>query len=613
VIAKVTALRSHFGGCFKTLRRQIIAAHVLFPSHDPVDYHSRRMARTSPTRRKVLKNLAAVGVVASGATALAQSKPAATTSTSLPTTAPVEVSAADVEGLDRVLGHEHTPPEREMMRGGIAAKRDMLKSLRKRTIPPDVEPAIQFDPRLPDTKVPEGKAAFAMSEAELPSYDGDPASLAFASAADLSRLIHAKKVTSFELTRMYLARLKEHNPALLCVVNLTEDRALEQAKRADVELAAGKDRGPLHGIPYGAKDLLATKGIPTTWGASPYEKQVFEEDATVIRQLEKAGAVLLAKLSLGELAMGDVWFGGQTRNPWRPNRGSGGSSAGPASATAGGLVGFSIGSETLGSIINPCMICGTTGLRPTYGRVSRHGAMPLARTMDKIGAITRGVEDLAMVFSAISGADGVPFVHDPKRNLKSLRVGMDALAFNFGAAHFKDEATRIVYQDALALLKRFVGELVPVKLPPTENYTGLASLIIAAESASSFTELVESGRIRELKQQEEGSWPNTFRVGATIPASDYLRAMQVRTQLMREMADAMNGLDCYVTIPYVGPTIAYTNLTGHPSLITRCGMRDGRHRMIEFVGNLYREDAILPLAHALERENNFNSIWPSLV
>jgi Asp-tRNA(Asn)/Glu-tRNA(Gln) amidotransferase A subunit family amidase len=570
------------------------------------------MHKRNPTRRTVVKHLVAGGIASTAATAIAQTKPAATTSTSLPTTAPAALPVADVEALDRVLAHEHTVEERQMMRGGLASKREAIRSLRKRTIPPDLEPAIRFDPRLPDTKIPQGPSSFAMSDAELPSYDGVPASLAFASAADLSRLIHAKKVTSVELTRMYLARLKEHNPALLCVVNLTEDRALEQAKRADAELAAGRDRGPLHGIPYGAKDLLATKGIPTTWGASPYEKQVFDEDATVVRQLEEAGAVLVAKLSLGELAMGDVWFGGQTRNPWQPKRGSGGSSAGPASATAAGLVGFSIGSETLGSIISPCMICGTTGLRPTYGRVSRHGAMPLARTMDKIGPITRGVQDLAMVFSAICGADGVTFAYDSKRDLKSLRVGIDSLAFKFDAPHFKDEASRVVYQDSLDLLKSFLGELVPVKLPPTENYTGLASLIIAAESASSFTELMESGRIRELKQQGEGSWPNTFRVGATIPASDYLRAMQVRTQLMRAMADAMKDLDCYVTIPYVGPTIAYTNLTGHPSLITRCGMRDGRHRMIEFVGNLYREDAILRLAHAFERENSFNSIWPSL-
>jgi Asp-tRNA(Asn)/Glu-tRNA(Gln) amidotransferase A subunit family amidase len=560
----------------------------------------------------VVKNLVAGGLVASGGAALAQTKPSATTSTSLPTTKPVGVSAADLEAVDRVLGHAYTPEERELMRGGIASKRDVVIKLRKRMIPPDVEPAVRFDPRLPETKVPAGASSFAMSDAPLPDYNGDPSSLAFASAAELSRLIHAKKVTSLELTKMYLARLKQHDSTLLCVVNLCESLAIEQAKRADDELAAGKHRGPLHGIPYGVKDLLATKGVPTMWGVEPFTNQVFDEDATVVKQLEDAGAVLLAKLSLGELAMGDVWFKGQTKNPWRPKTGSSGSSAGPASATAAGLVAFSIGSETLGSIISPCVQCGTTGLRPTYGRVSRRGAMPLAPTMDKIGPITRGVEDLAMVFHAIHGSDGVPFAYDPKRDLKSLRVGLDAAAFDDRAPHFKDAVAREMYADALTVLKRFVGELVPIKLPPAERYSGLASLIIACESACSFTELLESGKVRDLKQQGEGSWPNTFRIGSTIPASDYLRAMQVRTQLMREMHEMMKDVDLYVTIPYIGPTMAFTNLTGHPSLITRCGMRDDRPRMIEFVGNLYREDAILRLAHAFESNNHFNTMWPQM-
>jgi len=579
----------------------------------------RRDKPKRPTRRAVVKHLVAGGIAASSGAAVAQTTPLSTTTTtttttSLPTTATGAVSSSDVEAIARVLGHEYTDAEREMMRSGLASKREVMTSLRKRTIPPDVEPAVRFDPRLPDTIVPDGRSSIAMSDAPPPSYGGDPASLAFASAADLSRLIHAKEVTSLALTRMYLARLKRHGPALLCVVNLAEDRALEQAKRADAELAAGKDRGPLHGIPYGAKDLLATKGIPTTWGASPYEKQTFDEDAQVVRKLEEAGAVLVAKLSLGELAMGDVWFAGQTRNPWQPKRGSGGSSAGPASATAAGLVGFSIGSETLGSIVNPCTTCGTTGLRPTYGRVSRRGAMPLAPTMDKIGPITRGVEDCAMVFSAICGADGVPFAYDPKRNLKSLRVGIDAMAFDVDAGHFKkDPAIREVYAGAIEQIKSLAGgQLVPVKLPPAERYAGLASFIIACESACSFSELVSSGRVRELKQQEPGSWPNAFRVGSTLPAADYLRAMQVRTQLMREMADAMRDVDLYVTIPYVGATMAFTNLTGHPSLVTRCGMHDDRPRLIEFVGNLYREDAILCLAQAFERQNTFHSIWPSV-
>jgi hypothetical protein len=260
------------------------------------------MRRSTPTRRTVLTHLVAGGVIATSGNVHAQTKPATTTtiSTSLPATQTAAISTADVEALDRVLGHDQrTTEERQMMRAGLASKRDVIKSLRKRAIPPDIEPAIRFDPRLPDTKVPTGSSSFAMSAAELPAYDGDPASLAFASAADLSRLLHAKKVTSLELTQMYLARLKQHDPALLCVVNLTEDRALAEARRADEELTAGKSRGPLHGIPYGVKDLLAAKGAPTTWGVSPFERQVFDEDATVVRQLEEAGAVLVAKLSLG--------------------------------------------------------------------------------------------------------------------------------------------------------------------------------------------------------------------------------------------------------------------------------------------------------------------------
>jgi Asp-tRNA(Asn)/Glu-tRNA(Gln) amidotransferase A subunit family amidase len=416
---------------------------------------------------------------------------------------------------------------------------------------------------------------------------------------------------------MYLARLKQLGPRLLCVVNLTEELAMAQAKRADSEIADGKYRGPLHGIPYGVKDLLATKGIATTWGAKPYVDQVFDYDATVVKRLNDAGGVLVAKLSLGELAMGDVWFGGKTRNPWKPTDGSSGSSAGPCSAVAAGLMGFAIGSETLGSIISPCVVNGTTGLRPTYGRISRYGAMPLCRTMDKLGPIARGVEDCALILHAIFGPDGidqtcadVPFCWNPTSDLKSLRVGFDPSAFE-NAGKGKDEAKNKVYADALEQVRGLVNDLKSIKLPPTKNYNGLAGLTIAAESSSSFTELNHTGRLSELVQQEEGSWPNEFRVGSTIPAADYLRAQQVRTMLQREVADALKDVDCFVTIPYAGPTLAYTNLTGHPSLITRCGASsDGLPLMIEFVGNLYREDSILRLGYAYEQATSWHTKWP---
>jgi Asp-tRNA(Asn)/Glu-tRNA(Gln) amidotransferase A subunit family amidase len=580
-------------------------------------------ANKPPTRRGVMKNLLAAGAVAAvggaGPATKSATKSATTSTTKAATSRAADaISPADVAAADKIAGRDYyNDAERKMTAENLAGTRDRLKALRARPIDPNIEPAVHFDPRVAGMKIPSGESSFSLSDTPTPEFNGDIKSLAFASIADLSRLIHAKKITSLDLTKMYLERLKEIGPKLNCVVTLIEDLALEQAHRADEELAAGKDRGPLHGIPWGAKDLLATKGIPTTWGAKPYIDQVFEEDATVVRKLHDVGAVLLAKLSLGELCMGDVWFNGLTRCPWDPKSGSSGSSAGPCAAVAAGLVGFSIGSETLGSIVSPCMVNGTTGLRPTYGRVSRYGAMPLARTMDKLGPIARGVEDCAMILSAIHGADendltaaDVPFKWDSKVDLKSLRVGIDATGFDLG--EIKSEESKKLYGDALDRLKSLVGELVPVKLPPAKDFSGIAGMVIAVESASSFTELVASGRVRELKQQGEGSWPNTFRTGAMTPAADYLRAMRVRTLLQREMAKAMKDVDLYVTIPYAGPTIAFTNLTGHPSVITRAGMMKGRPKMIEFIGKLYREDAVLRVALEFERETKLQHIWPNM-
>lgn len=558
------------------------------------------------SRRKVIKSIAGGVVAAAAGNAAAQTKPA---------TAPA-IPPDEIDTLDRALGWDYTQDDRKLMGEDLADFRARMKSLRSRTIDPGIEPAIRFDPRLPGAEFASGQSSFQLSKADLPGYDGNPQSLAFESAANLSRLIHALKVSSTELTKMYLARLKQLSPKLLCTVNLTEELALSQAKRADEELAAGKSRGALHGIPYGAKDLLATKGIPTTWGVKPFEHQVFDYDATVISRLESAGAVLLAKLSLGELAMGDVWFGGKTRNPWKLEDGSSGSSAGPGSTTTAGLVGFSIGTETLGSIVSPCVTTGCTGLRPTYGRVPRTGAMPLCRTMDKIGPMTRAVEDCAMVLSAIAGPDGhdatvagVPFCWNPSTDPKSLRVGVDEHAFDL-IKQSKYNDVREIYLAALERIRAIAGELKPVKLPDIDNYKGLANFIITVESASSFTELNLSGRLKELVQQDGNSWPNTFRVGSLIPAADYLRAMQVRTMLQQEMARTFTEIDLYVTIPFLGPTLAFTNLTGHPTLVTRCGMHNGLPKSIEFVGNLYREDAICCVAHAFERATEWHKQWP---
>ena len=548
------------------------------------------------SRREVVKGAIIAAAAAATADAAPTTKPA--------TTKAIAVTATDVTAFERISGRHFNPAEREMMTAGLADLRPTLQRVRAAAIPPDVEPAIRFDPRPPGFTMPDVPAAFEPTARE-PAYDGHPESLAFATVAELSRLIHAKRITSIELTRMYLDRLKRIGPRLNCVVNLTEDLALAQAARADAELAAGHSRGPLHGIPWGAKDLLATKGIPTTWGVKPYEHRGFDDDADVVKRLDTAGAVLVAKLSLGELAMGDVWFAGLTRNPWRPAEGSSGSSAGPAAAVAAGLVAFAIGSETLGSIISPCITCGVTGLRPTFGTISRRGAMPLAPSMDKLGPMARGVEDCALIYHAIRDP-AAPFAWTPARNTREIDVGIYRPAFDAKTS----AGRRKLYDAALAALGNLAGELRPVTLPPVDHYKGLTWLTIAAESAAMFSDLLESGRVRELRQQEPGSWPNAFRIGSTVPAADYIRGAQLRSILQQQLAAALAEVDCFITLPYAGPVLSYTNLTGHPSLVFRCGIADGVPIQIELIGQLYREDLLLRVGHALERAIAPKPDWP---
>jgi Asp-tRNA(Asn)/Glu-tRNA(Gln) amidotransferase A subunit family amidase len=531
--------------------------------------------------------------------------------------APAEeaITPADLAVSDKVAGRNYSETERTLMARSAGRIRGSLRALRNADLPEGSEPAVHFDPRLPGTPIPKGKPGFKLSPGSPLVYAGPPEKLAFATAIELSRLLKARKISSTDLTRMYLDRLKKYGPGLLNVVTLTEELALQQAARADSEIKAGRYRGPLHGIPWGAKDLLATKGIRTTFGAKPYENQIIDEDATVVKRLEEAGAVLVAKLTMGELAMGDVWFGGVTRNPWKPATGSSGSSAGPGSATAAGLVGFSIGTETLGSIVSPTVINGVTGLRPTYGRVPRTGAMTLVWTMDKIGPMCRGVEDCAMVLNAIHGPDGqdlttadVPFTWNPTSKLSDLRVGIDSAAF---AAIERNEARKKVYTGARETLEKLGITLRPVTLPPSNPaYGALTTIIIDVESSAAFAKLTASGKLDQLVRQTEGSWPNTFRIGSTIPAVDYLHAMRVRAKLQREMAEALKDVDLYVTIPFLTPSLQYTNLTGNPTLATRCGMVDGTPQTIEFTGNLYREDAILRVGHAFEQATEHHKVWP---
>jgi Asp-tRNA(Asn)/Glu-tRNA(Gln) amidotransferase A subunit family amidase len=411
---------------------------------------------------------------------------------------------------------------------------------------------------------------------------------------------------------MYLGRLKKYNPRLKCVVTLCEKLALKQASIADDEIMAAKYRGPLHGIPWGAKDLLATRGIKTTWGASPYKNQIIDEDATVVRMLREAGAVLVAKLTSGALAWGDYWFGGQTRNPWDPEQGSSGSSAGPASATAAGLVGFSIGTETWGSIISPSTRCGTSGLRPTFGRVSRHGAMALSWSMDKIGPICRSVDGCAQVFSAIVGPDGqdpsvkdLPFFWRPDLPLKNIRVGFLKNEFKKDNKNYEND------QKVLDTLRSLGVQLIPLKLPdlPVKSL----SFILSVEAAAAFDDLTRSGRDDLLVRQIRHAWPNVFRHSRLIPAVEYIQANRLRVLLMKEMARILKNIDVYVAPTFAGDNLLLTNLTGHPAVVVPNGF-DEKHRptSITFTGNLYREAETLRVAGAYQQATVFHQQHPTL-
>ena len=548
----------------------------------------------------------------------AATQDATTTATTGPTTAP-EPGRDEIGIAARLLGRDYRPEEIELMRSGLVRYHEAAHRLRTLEMPPSVESATHFDPVLNHDGLPRGDGSLTFKPPADVTYDGDIRSLAFAPIPKLAALLRSGKVTSVELTRTCIDRLKQHDPTLLCVVNLTEARAMEAAKRADAELAAGKDRGPLHGIPYGAKDLLSAAGTPTTYGISQYRDQVFDEDATVVARLEEAGAVLVAKLTLGELAMGDVWYGGTTRNPWNPRQGSSGSSAGSCSAVAAGLVPFAIGSETLGSIVSPAVRCGVSGLRPTYGRVPRTGAMSLSRTMDKLGPIARGIEDLALVLHAISGPDGHDRTcHDfafnwPGPQTESVRVGYDKIAFDeIGTSSSED--VKSLYSGALERCRSIFGELKPVELPQSPLHRTTVMLTIHTEAAEAFEELIQADTLRDLAQQDAGSWPNVFRKAGFMPAVDYHRAQRYRRLLMDQMALAMGELDAYITVPLRGPGPTLTNLCGWPCSVGRLGVvatdEGPRPYQVEFVGRPYGEAALLAAAQAFESVASDVDRWP---
>ena len=521
------------------------------------------------------------------------------------------VTTGDLARAEKVIGLSFTDKDRKIMLKDVADNLKSYETIRGFQLNNSVPPAVHFNPLLPGMTVLPERNVFRPSRLQV-QRPRTEAELAFLPVTQLSYLLRTRQIRSVDLTKIYLERLKKYDKVLHCVITLTEELALEQARKADEELRVGHYRGPLHGIPWGAKDLLAVKGYRTTWGAMPFKDQVIDRNATVVERLNRAGAVLVAKLSVGALAWGDVWFGGKTRNPWNPEQGSSGSSAGPAAATAAGLVGFAIGTETYGSIVSPSTRCGTTGLRPTFGRVSRTGCMALSWTMDKIGPICRSVEDCALVFHAIHGADEkdpaavrMPFYWSPRRRVQKLRLGYLKSAFE------RDHETKPFDDAALAVLRRLGFRLKPVEWP--DYPLGALLVILDSEAAAAFDKITRNRQVDTMVRQGRNSWPNTFRYSRFIPAVEYINANRIRTLLMQDMARVMSDVDVVVTPTFGGGTLLLTNLTGHPAVVLPNGFRkDGTPVSITFIGNLYKESDLLAVAKAYQDATGFHTKHPPL-
>ena len=505
--------------------------------------------------------------------------------------------------------------EMVMIDSGMAEFIDAYRKIRAYELPNATPPAIGFNPLPRDFLIPGPTERQTWDIPDGISRPDREADLAFMSIPELASLLRSGEISCLALTEFYLRRLKEHDPQLHCVVTLTEEYAIQQAKKLDQELAEGHDRGILHGIPYGAKDLFSFPGYPTTWGAEAYRDQVLDVKAGVIRKLEDAGAVLVAKTTLGALAMGDVWFADTTRNPWNPEEGSSGSSAGSASATAAGLLPFAIGTETWGSIVSPSTRCGTTGLRPTYGRVTRAGAMALSWTMDKVGPICRSASDCAIVFDFLRGPDpedqslieaGYSFPGKP--DLSGLRIGYLKSAFegDYEVAEF-DRKT-------LGVLRKLGAAPEPVELLPEGLPVEALSLILEAEAAAAFDELTRSNRDTLLVRQHRYAWPNIFRTARFIPAVEYIQANRIRYDLVQEFHERIKAYDVVVAPSFHGSSqLLATNLTGHPVVVVPNGFKDdGSPTSISFLGNLFDEGTVLAVASAYQEASGFHKKRPPL-
>lgn len=534
------------------------------------------------------------------------------------------ITVEDIEGAERLLGLAYTARERRQMVGNLTGQIDSAVARRKVVIANNVPMASRFDPRLPGFSMPDVSNSQQMGNHSAPLPDNDEA-IAFATLPHLAAWIAGGQISSRRLTEIYLTRITALNPKLECFAKVTSEIALVEADAADKLTAKGTNLGPLHGIPYGLKDLFDTNGITTGWGAEPFQNRVPERDARIVTMLREAGAVLLGKTTLGALAYNDIWYGGWTRNPWNLNEGSSGSSAGSASATAAGLCAFSIGTETLGSITSPSQRCGTTGLRPTFGRVSRAGGMALCWSLDKVGPICRGVEDTAMVLAAINGADtddrctiAAPFHFDANQGIKGMRLGYLPEAFDEGATD--------VDHAALAAAKGLGIEVVEVALPDLPY--GALMNVVYAEAAAAFEHLTLEDTDDTLKWQDDGAWPNTFRKARFLSAVDHVQLDRLRYLVMQALDALFSDVDALIGPFMTGPMLVASNFTGHPCLHMRAGFLEigtrsaaslGAGKLttgaaddagrtftvpqgISLWGRLFQEGPLLNLGMALERK-----------
>ncbi len=510
----------------------------------------------------------------------------------------VAQSTSPTSDIEPFYGLSFSPAERDSLLNNLKDYQKAFESLHAYKLANAVPMSLVFDPLPTGFQLETQQKTIDWGLPKEVAIPSNREELAFYPVYKLAVLIKQKKITSTELTQIYLKRIKKYSDTLQCIITLLEERALQQAKQADEEIAKGKYRGLLHGIPFGVKDLFSVEGTKTTWGATPFKDQSFDQTATVVKKLMDAGGILVCKFTLGALANGDIWYGGVTKNPWNLKQGSSGSSAGSSSATAAGLVAFSIGTETLGSIVSPSTRCGVTGLRPTFGRVSRTGAMALSWSMDKVGPICRSALDDAIVFDVIRGTDGIDksarnaaFNYSSKTDIKKLKIGYLKTFFD------ADYSTKANDQKALEAIKSLGIELVPVEIPKDIPVTAIR-LMLTAEAAAAFDELTRSNQDDQLTDQRRQAWPNIFRAARFIPAVEYINASRVRQNLIEAYHQLTKDFDVIVSPTFGGSQLLITNLTGHPCLVAPNGFNDkGSPTSISFLGKLYGEASLISLVH----------------